>query len=67
MRSQPLHPAQFVIEFGAGKRIAVGQVDAAHADSIYLGFEIPGVIVLGIFGEEFGQAAPGLNRLYSIG
>ena len=44
--AQPFHPAQFVIELRARLGIAVGQIDAGHAQAEDIGFDIAGMFVL---------------------
>ena len=46
-RRQPFHPAQFVIEFRAWLRIAIGQIDACHANTKHVCFQIARLFVLG--------------------
>ena len=50
-RPQALEPAQLVVEFRAGRRVAVRKVEAGHRHAVDVGFEISAVQVLRIAGQ----------------
>ncbi len=52
MLDQPLHPAQFVIELRAGRRIAVRQIQACEQHIVERGFDVAAVHVVGITGQH---------------
>ena len=72
MRSQPLEPCELVVEFRAGLRIAVRQIDAGDDDAVDGGFDIARLVVVAIAGQlgpdqhrfglarQDGDAVPGL-------
>ena len=62
-RHQPLHPGQLVLEFGAGDRIAVGQIKAADQDAVHRRLDIARLAVVRIA----GKAAMGFDRLAAAG
>ena len=43
---QALHPAELIIEFRAGLRIAVGQIDAGDAHALHIRLQIAAMLVL---------------------
>ena len=45
-RAQALHPAQLVVKFGAGLRIAIGQINARYTNATNLCFQISGMLIL---------------------
>ena len=59
MRRQAFEPAQLVVEFRAGRRIAVGQIEAADQHAVHRRLDIAAVRVIRIA----RQAAPGLDRV----
>src|SRR3546814_2776230 len=64
--TQPLHPAQLVVELGAGHGIAVGQIDAHHAQAEDIGFEIARVIVLGRSEEHTSELQSLMRISYAV-
>jgi hypothetical protein len=59
MLGEPLQPSQFVIELWAGRRIAVGQIQATDQHAVHRGLDVAAVHVFRIA----GQRAPDLRRL----
>ena len=59
MGGQPLEPAQLVVELRPGRRIAVGQIEAADQHAVHRRLDVAAVRVVGVA----RQAAPGLDRL----
>lgn len=58
MSGEPLEPRQFVIEFRAGLRISVGQINATDKDAVDRRFNITTLRV----GRVPGQNRPGYDR-----
>ena len=56
---KPLEPGELVVEFGAGRGIAIGKIKASDGDAGDGGFDIAAV---GIF-RIAGQAAPGFHGI----
>src|SRR5271163_5046877 len=59
MFRQALNPSEFVIELGAGRRIAVGKIEAADEDAVDLGLEVAALYVVRVA----GQASTSLQRI----
>src|SRR6202041_474730 len=72
MQPQPLEPCQLVLEFWAGLRIAVRQIDAGDDDAFDGGFDVARLAIVAIAGQlrpdqhrlaftrQDGDAVPGL-------
>jgi hypothetical protein len=45
---EPLEPSELVVEFGAGRGIAIGKIQASHGDAGDSGFNIAALGILRI-------------------
>src|SRR3546814_14147579 len=61
--AQPVDPFELVVEFGAGLRIAVGQIDRRDRQPVDIDLEIAAVRILGIAREP----ALALDRTHALG
>ncbi len=66
MLCEPLEPFQLVLELRSRLGIAIGQVDAAHADAVHVGLDVAAVRIVRIAGQAAshldGLCAPRENR-----